>query len=885
MDTAATWSSSGSPEDQKETILNELRSLYKNCQSWFQELDKDIQKLNTHAIDATLKEVFKAFNILDGFLKRVQVLKIRNPSVVDSQYRKSVLEFLEETLTSFEKLSLEELHRTIPEHAHLKHMVHEYEQHILETNEAHQKWRAKWKAYWTAQEKRRQLIAQGITSIVDDPSQYQELRTYTRGDFGPLISVVAEEVSVNAKAPSGKERSPRELAQSIVKRLSAQYPSSALEAYRRSEFGISKGASQELVKFIELAHSAAKQEEAKAESVYVDDASLYRIEQNTYLSSWDQYSRDRLLNSAKQELPWGAEQFKLAALQKEIANEEARFLKTDTKNTDQLLRFAPTIGQEFNNEIAFQRFALEDFYRINGSDARLMDYGIKNGLIFNRLTAEEYRLWREAGIIPKGIRSEVLRFFSDKVDPATLARYDQMLTEYQDLKRLLSTRLGVAFNKAGIHISSPSLLRLSEEIQGLSPTRAGLISRLFQGSNSYRKWLQIKGYYDLATKTPIVKRLVTQRILAPLFQQLLTKYPFLQNVVNALGLPRFFNSALGRVLGRGLHAVLGWLENTFPGLSQLFNGAANLWRALPQIASYVGQMLSRVAIQALQAGLRAAAWAAQQLVTLLARLATWLAQVAIPAIEAAIATAPAWLPVALIVGIVLIVVIFVFDVLPVTATPEEQIAAALIPAGEEVEFVTGGGPPGNLPPGGRDYIDPEGCEVPQGNEICCVPREGYCSLNNPETRLQERFGSEARNAAQVCLRESVGGIADVINDGCLPCNPQTTANGCECAGRTWVKRCDWQSWDYSVGLFQANMLALCCQAFNHPVQCGRIPPPGTTCSVRDWNVLNECVAKYQDPAFSAQFAKNLLDSRNSDSNPNNDGWYPAWGAAKSCNIP
>ncbi len=95
----------------------------------------------------------------------------------------------------------------------------------------------------------------------------------------------------------------------------------------------------------------------------------------------------------------------------------------------------------------------------------------------------------------------------------------------------------------------------------------------------------------------------------------------------------------------------------------------------------------------------------------------------------------------------------------------------------------------------------------------------YCDVNN----LLPYFGNDvtkAENASQICMRES-GGSPAAQN---LSCTNQTGG-------------------DYSIGLFQINMLAHCPGAFS-----GYSITPPYFCTVKNQAVLDACVAKYLDPA-------------------------------------
>jgi hypothetical protein len=126
----------------------------------------------------------------------------------------------------------------------------------------------------------------------------------------------------------------------------------------------------------------------------------------------------------------------------------------------------------------------------------------------------------------------------------------------------------------------------------------------------------------------------------------------------------------------------------------------------------------------------------------------------------------------------------------------------------------------------------------------CSEGTGFCSVQYLSSFFPDQ--SKARQASIICQRES-GGYPAAINNGCL-------------SGK---------SADYSVGLFQINMLAHCPGAFSNYT----LNPP--SCTVADQNILNACVSKYSDPIENIKKAVELSSG--------GTYWVP-WSAAKACGI-
>ncbi|MCL5071637.1 MAG: hypothetical protein M1308_12205 [Actinobacteria bacterium] len=151
--------------------------------------------------------------------------------------------------------------------------------------------------------------------------------------------------------------------------------------------------------------------------------------------------------------------------------------------------------------------------------------------------------------------------------------------------------------------------------------------------------------------------------------------------------------------------------------------------------------------------------------------------------------------------------------------------------------------------GSANIIDQNGGSVtptPGGGGVgtCQVATSGPCAVSN----LLGYFGdiTKATNASMICNAES-GGDPSSQNLGCL-------------TGR---------SADYSIGLFQINMLAHCPGAFSSY----SLNPP--SCTIGDQAVLDNCVNTYLDPAQNIQYAVQL--SRNGTD-------WSAWSTASTCGL-
>lgn len=125
----------------------------------------------------------------------------------------------------------------------------------------------------------------------------------------------------------------------------------------------------------------------------------------------------------------------------------------------------------------------------------------------------------------------------------------------------------------------------------------------------------------------------------------------------------------------------------------------------------------------------------------------------------------------------------------------------------------------------------------------CTEGSSFCSIEN----LSKYFPpDQARNASIICNRESGSNLL-AKNAGCL-------------TGK---------SADYSIGLFQINMLVHCPGAFSSYT----INPP--SCTIDDESELAACETKFRDPEENIKKAVELSQ--------NGTNWGP-WSAAKVCGI-
>ncbi len=161
-------------------------------------------------------------------------------------------------------------------------------------------------------------------------------------------------------------------------------------------------------------------------------------------------------------------------------------------------------------------------------------------------------------------------------------------------------------------------------------------------------------------------------------------------------------------------------------------------------------------------------------------------------------------------------------------------------------------PPGSVSPTPGSVSPSPGDGGTGENVGICPLGVGPCSVDN--LKKQEFFGDEekARLASQICAAESNSNPL-AKNDGCLK-------------GR---------SCDYSIGLFQINMLAQCKEAFNYTCDWDSRK---FTCEIIDEKKLNKCVNDYYDPATNIRKAYEM--------SAGGTNWSSDWRYnAKRCNIP
>jgi hypothetical protein len=127
------------------------------------------------------------------------------------------------------------------------------------------------------------------------------------------------------------------------------------------------------------------------------------------------------------------------------------------------------------------------------------------------------------------------------------------------------------------------------------------------------------------------------------------------------------------------------------------------------------------------------------------------------------------------------------------------------------------------------------------------PGTGYCS----KEYLTSFFGEDAEAASCICNAES-GGNPDLINCGCL--------NG--------------TSFDYSIGLFQINLLAHC----DNGSPFDKNPP---MCTIKNQERIVQCANTFFDPEENIKKAVSLANNLKS---RNYSPWCPWINAAKACGL-
>jgi hypothetical protein len=171
-----------------------------------------------------------------------------------------------------------------------------------------------------------------------------------------------------------------------------------------------------------------------------------------------------------------------------------------------------------------------------------------------------------------------------------------------------------------------------------------------------------------------------------------------------------------------------------------------------------------------------------------------------------------------------------------------------------------------------------------GGGICEVAASGHCSPSN----FSAIFGQQADNASRICNGESIGGRPRIINDGCL---------------YNRVHQTRIHTWDYSVGLFQINMLShpspiflrttaglslankiaeigragkTCYNAFDYvTLTTPRDKWDTSFCNVIDQELLSTCVSWFQEPENNIAYAGFMS---------NGGQYWGPWSVARSCGI-
>ena len=172
---------------------------------------------------------------------------------------------------------------------------------------------------------------------------------------------------------------------------------------------------------------------------------------------------------------------------------------------------------------------------------------------------------------------------------------------------------------------------------------------------------------------------------------------------------------------------------------------------------------------------------------------------------AAGATSEVWVP---IVVVLLIIIIFTF-------------------------FLTGATAPGGIGGGGSSSTSATLVQSPVST-TCSFGLEPYCSPGD----LQPYFGDPmtAQIFSKICQRESTSNPY-AINTGCMAPDPNK------------------RTLDYSVGLFQINLLAHCSGALNY----GGDPnsPSSIWCTIIDQTKLDYCMRRFLDPIENINYAVGL----------------------------
>lgn len=183
----------------------------------------------------------------------------------------------------------------------------------------------------------------------------------------------------------------------------------------------------------------------------------------------------------------------------------------------------------------------------------------------------------------------------------------------------------------------------------------------------------------------------------------------------------------------------------------------------------------------------------------------------------------------------------------------QNVAPTKIPGSDQTPSAT---PPPKVPASPVPSSPPVSTKCDLGKGLCDVdflkPYFQKHSIND------EKIWQEA---SIVCMKES-GGSSTIINDRCL------------------IR----ETFDYSIGLFQINLLAHCPEAFSYKNSETK------ECTIAPTNKLNECVGYYQDVNNNIEKAIQLyLASAKTEGCFDKEKgvqrrWSCAWGAALYCGI-
>lgn len=174
------------------------------------------------------------------------------------------------------------------------------------------------------------------------------------------------------------------------------------------------------------------------------------------------------------------------------------------------------------------------------------------------------------------------------------------------------------------------------------------------------------------------------------------------------------------------------------------------------------------------------------------------------------------------------------------------IQTILRPKGFGEPIASGPAAPPNAGPGvcGQVSTPPHQGTAPVSGGACQPAKVGWCS---PSTLLKYGWPADSVETASIICNMESGGFTNAFNDGCL-------------CGKTL---------DYSIGLFQINLLAHCAaNAFTY----SRSP---ISCTPLNQSEIDSCAQKYFDPEENIRYALSLYQAA---------GWEPWKGSASVCGI-